>query len=720
MGRYCGLEFGANCVRSSEISFSRPRRRSKVSCCGGTSSGYCCECVKGSIVSHHRERGYQRAMKQPRKKKCLLPFLLEQKQQKRIAARRARRSLFCRGNRIFLLSEALSVAVFLLILNSPCLASPDTQWDYTSINIQTANAHAEDALSEDDPSRKSLDCTCRQHETQPLHHHPSKQQQQSQGGGARIFYLVLVHNVPTMEEAIPLFRALRDPRHSVVFHVDQKVYKLMEQAGFTNSTISEESEVKENDKEDKHDKEEEAATTAKERDEALQLQQALKALQSEIESCPCGSRVLLDSVHSVKWSHWSMNLPTLWGMKIATTHELFVNHWDVFVNLSGDTLPVYTPHTMAHMMGLFQVQNYNFVTSRSCETGLLPTSVYDFPSNWHKRQHYTNQDKDPPPLIKYTPPADAAGGGVFLSTKEQVLNVTIHFGSQWVVLQRDFVTHLAQELERPDSFPCQFRDYLLRKGNVMTDETFVPTVLMHTAPYNTTTLPRITKENNEETVGEKKEYQGSLIYHDGDELLPFPLPPIYTLRYERMDEKYPSPLRDYYPTHPRYEVPQNMSTKLYQWKHNLQLPPEPHIWGPYYLGIYDLAAIRDSGALFLRKVSRHVDPNLNILLPVDAPYQIPPIGWPAGGVQASVVPDWESEKHALMKLAYLKAKKKGVKIPKHIQEEFEEKNEGEEKEPGDRENEPGDSDSGQDSEGLSRHAEPDRDAREHLPTPKEP
>lgn len=400
-----------------------------------------------------------------------------------------------------------------------------------------------------------------------------------------------------------------------------------------------------------------------------------------------------------------MNLPTLWGMHIATTHEMFLDHWDMFVNLSGDTLPVYTPHTMAHVMGLLQTQNYNFVTSRSCETGLIPTSVYDFPSNWHKRQHYTNQDKDPPPLIEFTPPFDVAGGAGLSSTTKQRLNVTIYFGSQWVVLQRDFVTHLVQELERPDSFACQFRDYLLDKGKVMTDETFVPTVLMHTAPYNTTTLPRITTDESRKETDVKEEYQGSLVYHDDDKLLPFPLPPIYTLRYERMDEKYPTPLRDYYPIHPRYEVPHNMTTQLYQWKHNLQLPPEPHIWGPYYLGIYDLAAIRESGALFLRKVSRHVDPNLNVLLPVDAPYQIPPIGWPAGGVQASVVPDWESEKLALMKLAYLKAKKKGVKIPEHIVKQFEgEISEGEN--PDGHRGEGGEeSNSDDESEAVSRHTE---------------
>ena len=123
------------------------------------------------------------------------------------------------------------------------------------------------------------------------------------------------------------------------------------------------------------------------------------------------------------------------------------------------------------------------------------------------------------------------------------------------------------------------------------------------------------------------------------------------------------------------------------------------------MGIYDLAAIRDSGALFLRKVSRHVDPNLNILLPVDAPYQIPPIGWPAGGVQASVVPDWESEKIALMKLAYLKAKKKGVKIPKHVIEQFEgEGGEGDDI-GGDHDEKGEGGHSDEESEAVSRHTE---------------
>lgn len=44
-------------------------------------------------------------------------------------------------------------------------------------------------------------------------------------------------------------------------------------------------------------------------------------------------------------------------------------------------------------------------------------------------------------------------------------------------------------------------------------------------------------------------------------------------------------------------------------------PAKP--WGPYLLGVYDLGAIRDSGALFVRKVSAAVDENLIRLLPVE-------------------------------------------------------------------------------------------------------
>ena len=542
---------------------------------------------------------------------------------------------------------ALWTAASIVLLSSCWVVAPVQAQAQAQAPLDDSHTTHEGLHSDtpsDDVSRKSLDCTCRQHQPVSSQSSQSSQHSQPTSGGARIFYLVLVHNLPTLQDAIPLFRALRDPRHSVVFHVDRKVYNTIEKA--INVTNSDEHNPSDGEKD---------SMTSEEIMEALHLQQALRSLQDELESCPCGSRVHIDSVHTVQWSHWSMNLPTLWGMELATTHATFVGKWDTFINLSGDSLPVFTPHTLAHSVaGLSQ---YNIVTSRSCETGLIPTSVYQFPHHWHKRQHYTNRDRDPPPRIEYT-----TADGTPHST-----NVTIYFGSQWVVLQAAFVAHLVQELSRPDSFACQFRDYLLDMGKVMTDETFLPTVLMHTSPYNTTTLPQVHTEQGE--------WKDSLIYHhdnvQNNHDTTMPLPRIQTLRYERMDERYPSPLRNYYPIHPRYEVPHNMSTQHYQILHNLQLPPEPHIWGPYYLGVYDLADIRASGALFLRKVSRQVDPNLHHLLPVETSHQIPNIQWPPGGVQASLVPDWESEKLELMKIAYRKAKAQGAKIPAHIQQQME-------------------------------------------------
>ena len=51
-------------------------------------------------------------------------------------------------------------------------------------------------------------------------------------------------------------------------------------------------------------------------------------------------------------------------------------------------------------------------------------------------------------------------------------------------------------------------------------------------------------------------------------------------------------------------------------------------WGPYYLGTYDLKDIKDSGALFIRKVSPLVDANILHILPVDDHSLIPDISWP--------------------------------------------------------------------------------------------
>ena len=111
----------------------------------------------------------------------------------------------------------------------------------------------------------------------------------------RIFYLVSIHNERTLSDALYLFRAIRDARNTIVIHIDTK-FGL---DSYYNSP-----------------------------------------LYKEITACPCGSQVEVASVYDCKWGSWSMNLPTLWSMEKAVKE--YAGRWDVYVNLSGDTLPVYS------------------------------------------------------------------------------------------------------------------------------------------------------------------------------------------------------------------------------------------------------------------------------------------------------------------------------------------------------------------------------------------
>lgn len=232
--------------------------------------------------------------------------------------------------------------------------------------------------------------------------------------GARAFYLILIHNERTQNDAIHLFRAIRDPRNIIFIHYDTAAEHLMKQTSSKN------------------------------------------VLLQEIETCPCGAIIRLESVYTVEWSKWSMNLPTLYGMQVAV--EEYQDQWDVFINLSGDTLPIYSQDTMAKM--LYQLSDYNFVASRSCETDLLPTSVNYFPSFWHKRRHYTNDEKESDPTFFYSNGSE---------TKN--MTVTVHFGSQWVILQHSFCHWLIHELRDPQSWPSQLQNHLRESGKLMTDET---------------------------------------------------------------------------------------------------------------------------------------------------------------------------------------------------------------------------------------------------------
>lgn len=384
-------------------------------------------------------------------------------------------------------------------------------------------------------------------------------------GGARIFYLIIVHNERTMHDALHLFRAIRDRRNTILIHVDQKAQHLLRNNSNDNN-----------------------------------MTDSTSPLWREIESCPCASAVRVESVYNVQWSHWSMNLPTLWGLQMAV--QEYAGTWDVFINLAGDNLPVYAA---AQMAARLEQLPYNFVTSRSCETGLWPTDVYLFPAWWHKRAHYTVRDTEPDPVFTFTT----------RDGRQETKTVVTHFGSQWNILQASFCNWLVQELQRPDSLPSLYRDYLMQSGKLMTDETFLPTLIMHVDEFRET-LPAVDNDT------------GELLWKNGAPS------GITAVRYERMDEHMPTAFGEY-TMQQRYQVPES-STEL----------EEPRPWGPYFLGVYDLASIRDSGALFVRKVSEHVDPNLLHLLPVDRAEDIPPIQWPEE-VSISPKPEWQETLRAV-------------------------------------------------------------------------
>ena len=390
--------------------------------------------------------------------------------------------------------------------------------------------------------RDEVECSCTSHK---LSCHSAGKN--SSCRDARIFYFVQVHNNRTLQDAVYLFRGIRDPRNTILIHVDAK----FDISNYETST-----------------------------------------LRQEVEACPCGSDVEVASVYNASWGKWSMVEPTLWAMQKAV--DEYHQKWDVFINLSGDTLPVYRPDRLATLFG-GPLAGINFVTSSACETGLLPTPITAFPKKWHKRSHYSG-----PMSLNYT---DDDG------TLHSNLTLPIFFGSQWMTLQPDWCEYLVHQMQRPDSLPSRFRDYLIATKKLMADETFIPTLIMYLRPD---TVPKV-DEN----------YRLSLPGESDDSLV------MYGIRYERMDEHVPSS-SGWYPTEQRYEVPKSAGVDV----------PKP--WGPYYLGVYDLAKIRLYGAFFIRKVSSAIDPNLFHILPVDSPEEIPSIGWPHE-VQISPLPDWEKQ-----------------------------------------------------------------------------
>eukprot|EP00934_Nitzschia_sp_Nitz4_P009176 Nitzschia sp. Nitz4//scaffold438_size7339//211//1869//NITZ4_009158-RA/size7339-processed-gene-0.0-mRNA-1//1//CDS//3329551856//9166//frame0 len=389
-----------------------------------------------------------------------------------------------------------------------------------------------------------LECACREHQDNTKTQASDINVTNKDGKSARIFYQVSIHNQRTLDDAVPLLRAIRDPRNIVLIHLDVKF-------GLENYEDS--------------------------------------LLQQEIEGCPCGCLIEVASVHNATWSSWSMNLPTFWGLEKAVNEHW--GKWDVWINLSGDSLPVYTADRISKLFG-GPLAGINFVTSIVCETGLTPTPIDFFPQQWHKRGHYSHQ----PARLDYT---DDNG------VRHTNVTLTVYFGSQWMSLQPDWCKFIVEQMSRPDSLPSQFRDYLIQTKKLMSDETFMTTMIMHYCPETT---PKIHED-------------GRLMVDNVT---------MYSIRYERMDEHVPTS-RGWYTTEQRYEVPEDTGIG------------QPKPWGPYYLGVYDLNNIRESGALYIRKVATSLDPNMYRILPVDHPSSIPPILWPLD-VKVSPVPtDWNKK-----------------------------------------------------------------------------
>jgi len=398
-------------------------------------------------------------------------------------------------------------------------------------------------------------------------------------GGTRFAYLITVHNYRTAQDATYLYRAIRDTGHPgaapiILIHIDKKFAW-------------------------------------------QEFQQTSLYHQTAVINCTCSSITHVASIYDSEWAQWSMNYPTHWAMRLLITDARFAGKWDVFINISGDSMPTLTQRALSDLFHPVHgpLRNINFVTSSACETGLVPTSVYDFPGFWHKRKHYMSNRRQGPTISYVDYIID---DGRTLVEGEKVKNITIYFGSQWMSLQQDFVEYVVKSLDRKDSFPSQLKKWLQDTGKLMTDETFIPTIVMNVYPYNQT-VPKVYGN-------------GSLVN----------LPSIHAVRFERMDEQSPSAF-GFYPIKQRYEVSSS------------SIADHPKAWGPYFLGVYDLSDIKHSGALFVRKVSVFVDPNIISMLPVESLNLLPDIKW-SHNFNLSAVTDWESE------LEYMKQSLNSPKI----------------------------------------------------------
>ena len=178
------------------------------------------------------------------------------------------------------------------------------------------------------------------------------------------------------------------------------------------------------------------------------------------------------------------------AMHHLTYQKRFKGKWDVFINLSADSWPVYTPKALSELLG-GPLNGINFVTSNKCFTGLVPTS-HDLIPRGHPKIG-THPPTYPP--ITYSE-YDKSGKHTGVETIHFHPNSSkVHFGSQWVTLTPSFVEYIAFSMTKRDSLPYLFKKVLQKNGIWMTDETFLPTMLaLH--PKFKTTLPKVSEKGN--------------------------------------------------------------------------------------------------------------------------------------------------------------------------------------------------------------------------------
>ena len=456
---------------------------------------------------------------------------------------------------------------------------------------------------------------------------------------ARMAYLIAVHNKRTLSDGAYLLKALMETAYPgdttiILIHVDKRV-----------GIDSRETTIEDTSKKNQflyHD-----SPLRKYVDACLaapactrQNNKQRDAMNTKTpKSNNHAKNTTIVEVHShfaPEWSKWSMNDPTIWAMDYLTHHTKVGSSWDVFINLSGDTLPVITAQRISQLFepSSGPLGNTNFVTSYSCATGLLPTSIYHFPKGTMKRSHYFQHNI--PKTLSYID--DTTG-----QWKEDV-ETPIYFGSQWMALTHDFVEYVIRSMDHPNGLGNVLKETLIETEVLMTDETFFATMLMN-SPYKDT-VPKLNDD-------------GTLTNY----------PSLYSLRYERMDENAPNAWGEYTSLDPLYDIPSRFGEAT-----DGEGPAKA--WGPYFLGIYDLADIRASGALFVRKVSWTVDENLVRMLPVKRNTQqeeveetlewdmLPDINWPGLGVNI---------RESFVYQAVLDSKKKKEKkVGKNVVEEDEE------------------------------------------------